>query len=261
MKSLEHKVAIVTASTRGIGLSCADSLSLHGATVYLASRNEERAKLAIKHIVSKGGKAKFVYFDADNDETYESMIDTVMDNETRLDILVNNFGSTDVTIDKDIVNTNIDDFLKILEKNIKSVYIPCNKAIPYMISNGGGSIINISSIGSKLPDISRISYSVSKAAINSLTQNIAMQCASYGIRCNAVLPGLIKTDASIENMDKHFLDSFLANVPLNRIGTTTDIAKAVLFLASDDSSYITGSLLDIAGGYSLGTPLYSLYRK
>lgn len=261
MKLLENKVAIVTASTRGIGLSCAEILSLNGAIVYLACRNEEKAKSCIKHISSKGGIVKFIYFDADKDETYESMIEDVVKNETRLDILINNFGYTNIQMDRDIINTDTCEFLEILNKNIKSVYMPCKKAIPYMIENGGGSIVNVSSIASIVPDLSRVAYTVSKSAINSLTKNIALQYAKNGIRCNAVLPGLINTDASMDNMDKSFLDSFLENVPLNRVGKPLDIAKAVLYFASDDSSYITGSLLEVAGGYALGTPQYSKYSK
>lgn len=106
-----------------------------------------------------------------------------------------------------------------------------------MIKNGGGSIINISSIGSVVPDLSRMAYCVSKAAINSLTQNIATQYAKQNVRCNAILPGLIGTKAALENMTEEFRTSFVRHVPLNRVGKPDDIAKAVVFFASDDSSF------------------------
>ena len=128
-----------------------------------------------------------------------------------------------------------------------------------MIKNGGGSIINISSIGGSIPDISRIGYGVSKAAVNNITQQIAMQYARNNIRCNAVLPGLTATDAAIDNMPKDFIDSFLAHVPLNRMGKPEDIANAVAFFAGEESSYITGTILEVAGGYGLGTPQYADY--
>ncbi|HBG0411818.1 TPA: SDR family oxidoreductase, partial [Clostridioides difficile] len=141
--------------------------------------------------------------------------------------------------------------------NLKSVYLPCKAAIPHMIKNGKGSIVNISSIGSVLPDLSRIAYCVSKAAINSLTQNIATQYAKDNVRCNAVLPGLIATKAALDNMSPEFIKEFLKHVPLNRIGEPDDIAKAVLFYASDDSSFITGDLLEVAGGFGLPTPQFA----
>ena len=128
--------------------------------------------------------------------------------------------------------------------------------IPHMMENGG-SIINISSIGGMIPDVTRIGYGVSKAAINNITQQIAIQYARNHIRCNAVLPGLTATDAALKNMPETFIQSFLSHVPLNRMGKPEDIANAVLFFASEDSSYITGHILDVAGGYGLGTPQYA----
>lgn len=146
---------------------------------------------------------------------------------------------------------------EILESNIGSVYRVSKLVVPYMIKNGKGSIINISSIGGSVPDISRICYGVSKAGVNNITQQIAMQYARNNIRCNAVLPGLTATDAALDNIPEDFRKSFLSHVPLNRIGTPEDIANAVLFFASDESSYITGHIMEVSGGYHLGTPQYA----
>ena len=126
-------------------------------------------------------------------------------------------------------------------------------------NNRGGSIINISSISGTVPDISRIGYGVSKSAVNNITQQIAMEYAKYNIRCNAVLPGMTATDAVSRSMDEQFQKSFLSHVPLNRMGTPEDIANAVFFFASENSSYITGSILEVSGGYHLGTPQYADY--
>ena len=134
--------------------------------------------------------------------------------------------------------------------------LPCKAVVPYMIENGGGSIINISTIGSIVPDLGRLGYVVSKSGVNALTENIAVQYARHNIRCNAVLPGLIATDAALNNMSQEFIDSFLKHVPLNRFGLPTDIANAVLFLASDESSFITGEILSVAGGFAKPSPLY-----
>lgn len=261
MKKLENKIAIVTAATKGIGLSSAKILCENGALVYLAARSEELAKDIISDIENEGGKAKYVYFNAREPETYTSMVETVVKNEGRLDILVNNYGGTNAKLDMDVVNGDTDEFFRIIQDNLQSVYLPCKAAIPHMAKNGGGSIVNISTIGSITPDLGRVAYCVSKAAINSLTKNISLQYARQGVRCNAVLPGLIGTKAALENMSDEFRDSFLRHVPLNRVGNPEDIAKAVLYYASDDSSYVTGMIHEVAGGYAIGTPQYAEFSE
>lgn len=256
MKRVENKVALVTSSTRGIGLAVAKTLAKEGARVYLAVRRLDAGQEVADEIIKEGGFAKPVYFDASKAETYTSMIEEVVEVEERIDILVNNYGSTDVQKDLDLVQGDTKAFFDIVNSNLESVYLPCKAAVPYMIKNGGGSIVNISTIGSVNPDLGRVAYVVSKAAINSLTQNIAAQYAKQGIRCNAVLPGLIATDAAMNNMSEEFLTHFLRHVPLDRTGYPQDIANAVLFFASDESSYITGTLQEVAGGFGMPSPIY-----
>lgn len=256
MKRLDNKISLVTSSTRGIGLEIAKKLGGNGSKVYLAVRRLEAGKKIADEIIANGGEADVVYFDASKPETYKTMIEEVINKEKKLDVLVNNYGGTDVKADFDVVTGNTEDFFRIVQDNLQSVYLPCKEVIPHMIKNGGGSIINISTIGSVTPDLSRVAYVVSKAAINALTQNIAVQYARQGIRCNAVLPGLIATDAAMDNMSDEFIKGFLRHVPLNRIGKPEDIANAVLFYASDESSFITGDLIEVAGGFGLPTPLY-----
>lgn len=253
---VKDKIALITSSTRGIGLACAKALATNGALVYIAARNEDLANEVISEIENEGGKAKFVYFNAREVETYNTMIDTVIENEGRLDILVNNYGSTNVQLDKNLLEGDNDAFFNIIQDNLQSVYLPCKRVVPHMIKNGGGSIVNISSIGSVVPDLSRMAYGVAKSGINTLTQNMAVQYAHNNIRFNAVLPGLIATKAAMSNMPEEFRKSFLRHVPLNRIGQPEDIANAVLFFASDESSFITGDILEVGGGYALGTPQY-----
>lgn len=261
MNKLKNKVAIVTSSTKGIGLASAEALAREGAIVYLAARSEKLANEVIENIKVQGGIAKFVYFNARDEETYTSMVEKVVKEEGRLDILVNNYGGTNVNLDKNLIDGDTDEFFRILKDNVQSVYLPSKAAIPHMEKSGGGSIVNISTIGSVVPDISRIAYCVSKSAINSLTQNIAIQYARKNIRCNAVLPGLIGTKAALENMSDEFRNSFLEHVPLNRVGKPEDIANAVLYFASDNSSYVTGMIHEVAGGFALGTPQYSEYSS
>lgn len=256
MKNLNNKVALVTSSTRGIGLASAIKLAENGATVYMGVRRLEDTKEICDKYIKEGLIMKVVYFDAYDIDSYKTMVDTIIENEGKIDILVNNFGTGRPDTDLDLVDGSEETFFELLEHNVGSVYRVSKLVVPHMINNGG-SIVNISSIGGVVPDISRIGYGVSKAGVNNITQQIAMQYARYGIRCNAVLPGLTATDAAINSMPEDFRKSFISHVPLNRMGTPEDIANAVFFFASDNSSYITGSLLEVSGGYHLGTPQYS----
>lgn len=256
MKRLSGKTALVTSSTRGIGLACARRLAEEGALVYLAARSEETARREIRAIEEEGGQAKFVYFNAGEPETCSAMIESAVQSEGKLDILVNNYGGTDLNLDRTVTEGDTDAFFRVLEDNLRSVYLSMKAALPHMERNGGGSIVNISSIGSVTPDISRTAYTVSKSAINALTRCAAVQYAHRKIRCNAVLPGLTETRAASDNLSDSFRSAFLRQVPIGRIGTPEDVAAAVAFLAGDDASYITGALLEVAGGFALPTPLY-----
>lgn len=255
MSKLKNKVILVTSATRGIGFASSLKLAEEGAIVYMGVRRMEDTQV----ICDKYPNLKMipVYFDAYKKETYKTMIETVINNEGKIDVLVNNFGTSNPSKDFDLINTSEDYFFETIHANVGTVFSISKEAIPYMIKSGGGSIVNISSIGGSVPDISRIAYGVSKSGVNNITQQIAMQYARYGIRCNAILPGIIATDAVSTNMPEEFQKSFLSHVPLNRMGTPEDIANAVAFFASDDSSYITGSIMEVSGGYHLGTPQYS----
>lgn len=254
---LDKKIALVTSATRGIGLATAIKLAQSGAIVYMGVRRLEVTQEICDKYAKEGLIMKTVFFDAYNIDSYKEMVNTVIKKEGKIDILVNNFGTGRPESDLDLVNGSEESFFELLEYNIGSVYRISKLVIPHMIENGGGSIINISSVGGIIPDISRIGYGVSKSGVNNITKQIAIQYAKNNIRCNAVLPGLTATDAAMNSMPEEFRKSFLSHVPLNRIGTPEDVANAVLFFASDNSSYITGTLLEVSGGYHLGTPQYA----
>ena len=165
---LKNKIILVTASTRGIGLAIVKLCAKEGATVYMAARNLEQANLIAEELNCNGYSIKVVYNDANKQETYISMIDEVIKNEGKIDVLINNFGTSNPKIDLNIEYTKYDDFINIINMNISSVFITSQHAIKYMKKNGG-SIINISSISGIVPDISQIAYGVSKASINYLT--------------------------------------------------------------------------------------------
>lgn len=254
---LKDKVALVTSATRGIGLASALKLAENGAEVAMGVRRMEAAQEICDRYREQGYRMFPVYFDAGIRGSYSTMVEDVMNRSGRIDILVNNFGMGRPAEDLSLTAGSEEVFFHILEMNLGSVYRICRLVIPHMQKQGGGSIVNISSIGGILPDVTRIGYGVSKAAVNNITRQIALQYARENIRCNAVLPGLTATDAALKNMPEDFIRSFLSHVPLNRMGTPEDMADAVLFLASDESSYITGHILDVAGGYGMGTPQYA----
>lgn len=253
---LKNKVALITASTRGIGFECVKRFAEEGAIVYMAARNLELANAKAKELNDKGFIVKVVYSDATKKETYVSMVDEVIRNEGRIDILVNNFGTSDPRKDLDIKRTNYEEFISIVDINLSSVFMTSQAVIPHMVSNGGGSIINISSIGGLRPDISQISYGTSKAAINYLTKLIATQCARDNIRCNAVLPGMTATDAVNEKLSDEFKEFFLRHTPIKRMGKPEEVAGTVLYFASDDSAFTTGQIIDVSGGFGMPTPIY-----
>ena len=255
---LKDKVVIVTASTRGIGLAITEACAKEGAVVYMAARNLESAAKEALRLKSEGLIVKCVYNDASVPESYDSMAETVAKNEGRIDVLVNTFGTSDPKRDLDIANTDADVFIDTVTLNLRSVFMASKAVLEYM--KDGGSIINISSVGGCVPDVSQIAYGTSKAAINYLTKLIAVHEAKHKIRCNAVLPGMTATDAVKENLSDDFRAMFLKHIPLRRIGLPEEIASAVLYFASDDSAYTTGQILTVSGGFGLATPVYGDLR-
>ena len=251
---LKDKIVIVTASTRGIGLAVTEACAKEGAIVYMAARNLERAEREAERLNNVGFKVRCAYNDASVPESYASMAETVAEREGRIDVLVNNFGTSDPKRDLDLANTDAEVFIDTVSLNLRSVFMASQSVIGYMKS--GGSIINISSVGGSVPDISQIAYGTSKAAINHLTKLIAVHEAKHKIRCNAVLPGMTATDAVRERLSEDFRALFLKHIPLARMGLPEEIASAVVYFASDDSAYTTGQILTVSGGFGLATPVY-----
>ena len=249
---LMDKVVLITASTRGIGLACVKKCAEEGAAVYMAARNLKRAQ----EIANTLPGVKCVYHDATKPETFTSMIESVLPDAGRLDVLVNNFGASNPGKDLDFAHTDPAVFLETVNLNLQSVFLASQAAVRYMASQGGGSIINISSVGGIVPDISQVAYGTSKAAINYLTKLIAVQEAKHNIRCNAVLPGMTATEAVEKNLSEEFRSLFLRHIPLGRMGLPEEIAEAVVYFAEDASGYTTGQILTVSGGFGLATPVY-----
>ncbi len=249
---LKDKVVLITASTRGIGLACVKACTKEGARVYMAARNVERAQEIAKTL----NDVKCVYNDATKPETFTSMVEDVVKDAGCIDVLVNNFGTSNPGKDLDFAHTDPQVFLDTVNLNLRSVFMASQAAAKYMAQQQNGSIINISSVGGLVPDISQVAYGTSKAAINYLTKLIAVQEAKHKIRCNTVLPGMTATEAVEKNLTEEFRNLFLRHIPLGRIGLPEEIAEAVCYFASDAAAYTTGQILTVSGGFGLATPVY-----
>ena len=254
---LKDKVILITASTRGIGLATVKACAKEGATVYMAARNLERAKGEADQLNAQGCRVKYVYNDATEPRSFVTMVDDVVKDAGRIDVLVNNFGTSNPGKDLDFARTDADVFLDTVTLNLRSVFMASQAAAAHMAVQGGGSIINISSVGGLVPDISQVAYGTSKAAINYLTKLIAVHEAKNNIRCNAVLPGMTATEAVEKHLSEEFRSLFLRHIPLGRMGLPEEIAAAVVYLASDEAAYTTGQILAVSGGFGLATPVYS----
>lgn len=253
---LQNKVVLVTASTRGIGLAIVKKCVKEGAAVYMAARNMERAREIALSLSGEGKPVRCVYNDATSPRSFLTMIDEVVQDAGRIDILVNNFGTSDPKKDLDFSNTDSDFFLETVNINLRSVFL-ASQAFVRHAKDHGGSIINISSVGGLVPDISQVAYGTGKAAINYLTKLIAVQEAKHHIRCNAVLPGMTATAAVEQNLSDAFRRRFQRHIPLGRMGLPEEMASAVVYFASDESAYTTGQILTVSGGFGLATPLYA----
>jgi NAD(P)-dependent dehydrogenase (short-subunit alcohol dehydrogenase family) len=218
----------------------------------MAARDMEQAQ----KIANTLNGVKCVYNDATKPETFTAMVEDVVGDTGRIDVLVNNFGTSNPGKDLDFANTDPLIFLNTVTLNLRSVFMASQAAAKHMEAQGGGSIINISSVGGLVPDISQVAYGTSKAAINYLTKLIAVQEANHHVRCNAVLPGMTATEAVEKHLSNEFRDLFMRHIPLGRMGLPEEIAEAVCYFASDASAYTTGQILTVSGGFGLATPVY-----
>ncbi|MBE5764340.1 MAG: glucose 1-dehydrogenase [Clostridiales bacterium] len=235
------KTVLITGASRGIGEQIARAFSTNGYNVIINyNKSEERAKKLGEELNAPIFKADVSKFDQ-----AKALVDFAVEKFGKIDVLVNNAGIA--LPQKVLQEVTEEEFDNIVAVNLKSTFNCSKLVIDLMISNGGGSIINISSIWGQVGASCEAVYSMTKAGVIGFTKSMAQELALSNIRVNAVAPGFIKTDmnAHLSNED---IDDFLQCVPLNRIGSTEEVAQAVLFLASDQASYITGHVLNVNGG-------------
>ena len=249
--------ALITGASSGIGYCYAEELASRGYPLVVVS-NEEAAlcKAADRLARQYGVEICPIPMDLATADAADRLYEACRERNIRIDVLVNNFGTSNPGKDLDFSNTEPSAFLDTINLNLRSVFMASQAAAKHMAAKQGGSIINISSVGGIVPDISQVAYGTSKAAINYLTKLIAVHEAKNKIRCNAVLPGMTATEAVEKNLTEEFRSLFLRHIPLGRMGLPKEIAAAVVYLASDEAAYITGQILTVSGGFGLATPVY-----
>lgn len=246
---LDNKVAIVTGASKGIGEAMARGLAEFGAKVVISSRKRESVDAVAESFQNDGLEAIAIAANMGNVEEAQTLIDQTVDAYGGIDIIINNAAANPVF--GPIQNTEERAFDKILDVNLKGPFELCKKAYPILKQRGGGSIINISSIGGLTPERGICIYSVSKAGLINLTKVMAQDWGADNIRVNAICPGLIKTKFSEALWgNEPILDRFLQQIPLNRVGTSDDVAGLAVYLASDAAAYCTGGVYLIDGGYT-----------
>ena len=247
MGRLDGKVALISGGARGQGAAEARLFTQEGAKVVFGDILDDQGKMVEAEILELGGEATYVHLDVTQEADWVAAVEAAVSRYGKLDVLVNNAG---ITIRKSIEDTTEEDWDRIMAINAKGVFLGIKRAIPAMRSSGGGSIINISSTAGLVgSSTTGASYTATKGAVRLLTKSTAIQYAKEGIRCNSVHPGLLETPMTEGILaDPETRDMRTRRIPLGRIGTAKDIAYGVLFLASDDSSFITGSELVIDGG-------------
>jgi L-rhamnose 1-dehydrogenase len=247
---LRDKVAIVTGATRGIGRAIAVRFGQEGARVVVVGRDEDMGRETVRLIGAAGDQAIFVPTDVSDSAQVQDMVDTVVDRWGRIDILVNNAA---ICPFEDFLETSEALWDQVLDVNLKGYFL-CSQAVARVMVEQRikGRIIAVSSISAEFGGSQQAHYCASKAGINLLVKSMAISLGPHGITCNAVLPGTVETDINREALsDPEVRDYWLKRGPIGGLGKPEDIAGPVLFFASDDSAWCTGSMLVVDGGTSV----------
>jgi NAD(P)-dependent dehydrogenase (short-subunit alcohol dehydrogenase family) len=253
---LRDKVALITGSTSGIGKASALLFSQEGAKVVIAGRRLDEGLKTVDEINTAGGEAIFVQTDVSRVEHVKQLIGKAAETYGRIDILFNNAGIHPESARKPLAECSEEDWDYVMAVNVKGMFLTCKYVIPLMIRNGGGTIINTSSQRAFAVSKNLGIYSSSKGAIISFTKALAVDYAEYGIRANSICPGMVETEMTIPLLreaqrDARAWNDMMNKYPLKRFGKPEDVARAALFLASSESSWITGISLMVDGGFTI----------
>jgi len=245
MQLLQGKTAIITGATRGIGKGVALKLAEQGANIAFTYVSSSEKALALENeLQAFGVKAKAYKSDASLMKDAEELIKDVLENFESIDVLVNNAG---ITKDNLLMRMSEEDFDRVLEVNLKSIFNMTKAVQRTMLKQRSGSIVNMTSVVGVKGNAGQSNYAASKAGVIGFTKSIALELGSRNIRCNAIAPGFIETEMT-EKLGEDVITNWRNSIPLKRGGTPEDVANTTLFLASDLSAYITGQTLHVCGG-------------
>jgi NAD(P)-dependent dehydrogenase (short-subunit alcohol dehydrogenase family) len=243
---LQGKTAIITGGGSGIGRATAELFAKEGARVVVAEYDAQAGKQAVEAVVQAGGTAMFIHLDVSNGDQVAVMVQKTIDAYGQIDVLFNNAG---ILAFGTILETDEAEWDRVMSVNLKGVYLCSKYVLPHMIAAGGGSIINMSSsTGAHDGNGNTAAYVSSKGGVTLLTRCMAIDHASDGVRVNAIAPGPTDTPMLRDNLTSAELDDFMATFPAKRLGRPDELAAAALFLASDEASFVTGSILAVDGG-------------
>jgi 3-oxoacyl-[acyl-carrier protein] reductase len=236
---------LVTGASRGIGAQIARTLAGYGLKVWINYRSGEAEARAVQSdIVAAGGQAEIIGFDVSDEAAFVEAIKQIIETDGALGYLVNNAG---ITKDKLAMRMKTEEFMAVIEANLKSTFIGCREAIKVMSKARFGAVVNVASIVGETGNAGQTNYSASKGGTIAMTKSFAQEGAPRGIRFNVVTPGFIATDMT-EVLKEEIKEAFTAKIPLGRFGEPAEVAEAVAFLLSDQASYITGETLKVNGG-------------
>lgn len=260
MGRVDGKVAIVTGAASGIGAATAELLAREGAKVVVADVDADGGRAQAERILADGYQAMAIQFDLGDEGSIQSLVDETVSALGGIDVLHNNAAATRLAGTEDVVieETRAAVWDETFRINVRGTALMIKAVVPHMLARGGGSIINMSSGAGAAGAVGHPAYGASKAAINAVTKYAATEFGKRGVRVNAIAPGLIVTEASRASGHADALQEImLANKLTPRLGTPTDIAYAVLYLASDESGYVTGQVIDVDGGSLAHQPYFS----
>ncbi|MFT3819312.1 MAG: SDR family oxidoreductase [Rubrivivax sp.] len=260
-RDLQGRVAVVIGCATGIGAATARLLARRGAGVVMADVDDERVRRAAAAIGAEGGNVVPLHCDVSSEEQVAAAMQLAVERFGRLDILNNNAAAMHlVGDDKDIVSATLAHWDATMAINLRGQMLGCKHAIPLMLKTGGGSIVNTSSLSGSAGELTSTAYGASKAAVNQLTRAVATQYGRQGIRCNAVLPGLIQFEGTRPS-GRGLPPAVRATLTRHQLvpwpGRADDVANAVAFLAGDEARFITGHLLVVDGGMGAHQPFYA----
>jgi 3alpha(or 20beta)-hydroxysteroid dehydrogenase len=243
---LEGKVAIVTGAAGGIGAATAERLTLEGALLVLTDANEQGVQSVAEELGERTG-VRVLPHDVTSEEQWQTVVASALDAHGRIDVLVNNAG---VFLASALTETSLEDFKRVMDVNVTGVFLGMRAVTPTMTEQRGGSVINLSSVAGLMGSPFLTAYAASKWAVRGMSKVAAKELAQFGVRVNSVHPGQIDTDMNTRQREKtpELIDKLIRGIPLRRIGTPQEVAGAIAYLASDDSTYVTGSELVVDGG-------------